>query len=271
MARQFPLTDAESPLAPLPTRDGQKLVRRRWRAAGAKCSVLLVHGLGEHGARYDKPAAWFNARGFDVLTYDQRGHGRSPGRRGALTHPDDLLADLATVFAEYAARFTTPPLLLGHSMGGVVAARAVLDQRLQPSPVLRSRSSTRMIRLTRLLARVAPNLPLRNGLKVTALSHDSAVVEAYRNDPLCHSKITPRLADFIFRAGAACIHDAPLLRVPTLLLVAGDDALVDPSGSSDFAAAAWATDCLTTRHFATLNHELFNEAEPGRAGAEAAG
>ena len=46
--------------------------------------VLIVHGLGEHAARYDPVAAALNAEGWSVLGFDQRGHGRSSGRRGTL-------------------------------------------------------------------------------------------------------------------------------------------------------------------------------------------
>jgi alpha-beta hydrolase superfamily lysophospholipase len=105
---------------------------------------------------------------------------------------------------------------------------------------------------------------LRNGLPIDALSHDTKVVEEYRTDPLRTGWITPRLADFIFRTGASSITDAWRLRVPSLLLAAGSDRLVDPSGSRDFANGAWATHQLTSRFFDTLFHELFNETETGR-------
>src|SRR5690242_21905280 len=87
-----------------PVADGQMLVRRHWALPGASRAVLLVHGLGEHSGRYRHVAAWFNARGYDVVSYDQRGHGLSPGPRGALSRDDDLLSDLAAVYADYAAR-----------------------------------------------------------------------------------------------------------------------------------------------------------------------
>jgi len=230
--------------------DGQVLRRRSWPLPDAKRAVLIVHGLGEHSGRYRHVAAWFQARGFDVRSYDQRGHGQTQGPRGALRHDDDLLTDLTAVYNDYAAGHSRPPLLLGHSMGGLVTARTVLDGRIKPaamlltSPALRSWEGAGMRKLAHVLASVLPNLPLSNGLKVDDLS--------------------PRLADFIFRAGAACIADSALLKVPTLLLVAGADKLVDPSGSTDFAAGAWATNQLTTRHFAALYHELMNEAEPAR-------
>ncbi|MBN8924695.1 MAG: alpha/beta hydrolase [Rhodanobacter sp. 68-29] len=249
--------------------DGQALRLHDWPLPHARDGVLIVHGLGEHAGRYDALARWFNALGYAVRSYDQRGHGESPGPRGVLRHADDLLADLAIVHADYARTLGAAPLLLGHSMGGLVALRAVLDGRVAPralvlsSPALRSHASKALQLLAATLVRLVPNLPLRNGLDLAGLSHDPQVAVAYRADALCHDRISPRLGDFIFRAGAACIADAGRLDTPTLLLVAGDDALVDASGSRDFAAAAPAAR-LVTRHFANLYHELFNEAEPGR-------
>jgi alpha-beta hydrolase superfamily lysophospholipase len=250
--------------------DGQALFLRDWPNPSAREAVLIVHGLGEHSGRYEQLAQWFLARGYAVRSYDQRGHGHTPGPHAALRHRDDLLQDLAHVYQDYAQRFGRPPLLLGHSMGGAVALRTVLDGRIEPpllilsSPALRTNEAPWLRKLASVLSRIAPNLPLRNGLPLQGLSHDAQVIEAYRNDPLCSGRVTPRMADFIFRAGASSIADAWRLRVPTLLLVAGSDQLVDPSGSRDFAAGAWATKQLTSRFFDTLYHELFNETETGR-------
>ncbi|GGA27186.1 alpha/beta hydrolase [Dyella nitratireducens] len=250
--------------------DGQRLFLRDWPGQRAHDAVLIVHGLGEHSGRYEALAQWFLAHGYAVRSYDQRGHGRSPGQRGALRRSDDLLSDLATVYEHYATSLGTPPLLLGHSMGGLVAVRAVLDGRVEPprlvlsSPALRSYEAPWLHRLAAVLTRTLPNLPLRNGLPLDGLSHDTNVLDAYRNDPLCMRSVTPRLADFIFRAGASSIADGWRLRVPTLLLAAGSDRLVDPSGSREFSNNAWATKHLTSRFFDTLFHELFNETETGR-------
>ena len=251
--------------------DGQALFLRNWPRSHARGAVLIVHGLGEHSGRHARLAAWFNRRGYAVRSYDQRGHGQSSGRRGALRHRDDLVTDLGAVYGHYAATLAQPPLLLGHSMGGVVALQAVLEGKVVPpalvlsSPALRSWESRRMIRLASALSRLLPGLPLRNGLDAGKLSHDPQVQADYLGDSLRHGWITPRLADFIFTAGAACVADAARLPVPTLLLVADSDELVDPAGSRDFAKAAAPTGQLTTRFFSTLYHELFHEAEPGRS------
>lgn len=251
--------------------DGQTLFVRDWPNSRAHDAVLIVHGLGEHSGRYQRLAQWLRTRGFAVRCYDQRGHGQSPGARGALGHPDDLLEDLATVYNDYASSQPVRPLLLGHSMGGLVAARAVLDRRVQPlamvlsSPALRTWEPVWRQKLAAALAKVLPNLPLPNGLPFDKLSHDPQVEAAYRADPLRHGWITPRLADFLFRAGDACVADASKLTIPTLLLVAGADRLVNPAGSRDFSSGNWAGNKLTTRYFDSLYHELFNEAEPARS------
>jgi len=250
--------------------DGRQLCVHDWPGAGARAGVLIVHGLGEHAGRYGALAAWFQARGYAVRAYDQRGHGRSPGQRGALARPSELLDDLAEMHDRFAAALGRPPLLLGHSMGGLVALHAVLGGRVAPralvlsSPALRTWTPGWEQMLATRLARVLPNLPLRSGLPFEALSHDAAVVAAYRRDPLRSGWITPRLARFIFEGGRDCIARAAQLAVPTLLLVAGADRLVDADGSRAFAAAAQAGGCLSVRVFDALCHELFNEAEPAR-------
>ena len=251
--------------------DGRRLCMHDWPRQDARAGVLIVHGLGEHAGRYGPLAAWFNARGYAVRSYDQCGHGRTPGRRGALPRPLALIDDLAEVYDRFAAPLPAPPLLLGHSMGGLVALRAVLDRRVAPpalvlsSPALRAWTPAWEQALATRLARVLPNLPLRSGLPFEALSHASPVVDAYRRDPLRSGWITPRLARFIFESGRHCIALAATLPVPTLLLVAGADRLVDARGSHAFAAAAKASGHLTTHVYEDLFHELFNEAEPGRS------
>ncbi|EJN08624.1 alpha/beta hydrolase, partial [Herbaspirillum sp. YR522] len=103
--------------------DGTRLFCRDWSVAGAVGAVQMVHGLGEHGGRYAALAALFNQAGWSVRICDHRGHGHSGGRRGSLIAPDDLLQDLKLVFDDFARRQRCTPMLFGHSMGGLVAAR----------------------------------------------------------------------------------------------------------------------------------------------------
>jgi len=110
------------------------------------------------------------------------------------------------------------------------------------------------------LPKIAPNLRVGNGLDPAFLSHDPAVVAAYLADRSVHDRISGRLARFIAEAGPATVALAPRWKVPTLLLYAGDDKLVNPAGSRAFAAAA-PKQLVRAHCFETLYHEIFNELE----------
>jgi alpha-beta hydrolase superfamily lysophospholipase len=258
----------------LETYDGLALRGREWAPAGeARGTIVVVHGLGEHIGRYAHVAAFLAGRGWRVVGYDQRGHGRSGGERGRLRAADDLLVDLARVVDAVRAAHPGPLVLLGHSLGGLVAARFVagalapaaawsrpVDALVLSSPALDAGMNAVQKVMLAVLGPVAPNLGVGNGLSPRWISRDAAVVAAYEADPLVHDRIAPRLAGFIVDAGAAVGALAPRWTVPTLLLYAGADRLVVPAGSAAFAAAA-PPGVVTARVFAPLFHEIFNEPE----------
>ena len=264
----------ESTLSTFTATDGDNIAVQDWpRAAGTALRgvVVLVHGLGEHAGRYDNLAQRLNAWGFAVRGYDQYGHGESGGPRGGLPADDRLLVDLADIIDSARNRMEkgVPLILLGHSMGGLVAAQFVA-QALRPvealvlsSPALDPGLSAVQKMLVAILPKVVPNLQVSNALDATKISHDPAVVKAYQSDRLVHDRICARLARFIAEGGPATVAAAPGWKVPTLLIYAGADALVNPAGSRAFSAAA-PQPVVTTRCFDGLYHELFNEldAEP---------
>ena len=183
---------------PVITDDGLALHLRTWPAAEPRRGVaVLVHGLGEHIDRYDHVARRLNGLGFAVVGYDHRGHGRSPGPRGGIPADDTLCADLGRVL--YAAResFPGPLVLVGHSLGGLIAGRFVAEG-LQPAPakwwrpvdalVLSSPAldpGTNAVQklLLAVVAPLLPNLAVNNGLKVDWISRDAGVVQGLRRRP----------------------------------------------------------------------------------------
>lgn len=259
--------------SPMTARDGTNLVVMDWplEKGPVRGVVLIVHGLGEHAWRYDHVAKRLNSWGFAVRAYDQYGHGESMGPRGALPSSERLLQDLGEVVDESRARMhaRTPLILLGHSLGGLVAARFValalrpLQGLVLSSPAFDPGLSGFQKLLLALLPRIAPNLRVGNGLDPRYLSHDPDVVARYRSDRLVHDRISARLAVFIAENGPATIACAPAWKVPTLLMYAGADKLVNPAGSRAFADAA-PNDLVTARCFESLYHELFNELQPDR-------
>ncbi len=256
--------------------DGENLAVYDWPLPDApRATVLLVHGLGEHAGRYDALARHLGAWGYAVRGYDHYGHGESSGPRGGLPWDTRLLDDLTDIVDATRARMPAgqPLVLLGHSMGGLVAARFValgirpVDALVLSSPALDAGLGPVQKLLLATLPRIAPNLRVGNGLDARYLSHDDAVVRAYLADPLCHDRISVRLARFIAEAGPATVARAAHWQVPTLLLWAGADRLVNPAGSRAFASAA-PKERVQAHCFEPLYHELFNEspelAEPVR-------
>ena len=267
----------EPPLSTLSTfvaSDGDNVAVQDWPLvpeAYLRGVVILVHGLGEHAGRYEALARRLNSWGFAARGYDQYGHGESGGARGGLPTDTRLLDDLADIVDSTRARMSpaTPLILLGHSMGGLVAARFValamrpVQALVLSSPALDPGLNAVQKLLVALLPKIAPNLRVGNGLDATLISHDPAVVAAYNADPLVHDRISGRLARFIAEGGPATVAQAPSWQVPTLLMYAGADRLVNPAGSRAFAAAA-PKQVVSARCFDAFYHEIFNElkAEP---------
>jgi alpha-beta hydrolase superfamily lysophospholipase len=260
-------------LSPFTATDGENIALHDWPLApdvAVRGVVVLVHGLGEHAGRHAHLAAQLNRWGFAVRGYDQYGHGESGGLRGTLPSPLRLLEDLADVIESTRQRLgpKLPIVVLGHSLGGLVAADLVarggdaIEGLVLSSPALGVRVSAFQQFLLSVLPRFAPNLAVGNGVDPGFLSHDRDVVAAYRADRLVHDRITPRLALFFAQSGAHVIARAPQWKLPTLLLYAGDDRLVDPRASRAFAQAA-PPGVVTARCFDALYHEIFNEPDPG--------
>ena len=269
---------AESTLSTFVASDGDNVAIQDWPlepGADLRGVVVIVHGLGEHAGRYDHVARRLNDWGFAVRGFDHYGHGESGGARGGLPSENRLLDDLADIIDSTRVRMNkaTPLILLGHSMGGLVVARFV-SLRMRPvqglvmsSPALDPGLSPAQKFLLAVLPRIAPNLRVSNGLNPAMISHDPAVVQAYRNDPLVHDRISARLGRFIADAGAATVASAPNWKVPTLLMYAGSDMLLNPAGSRAFAASAPAG-IVSSRCFEDLYHEIFNELDTKAVFAE---
>jgi alpha-beta hydrolase superfamily lysophospholipase len=264
------MTDT-STLSKLLLAPGLQLALRDWPladAAMAKAQVLIVHGLGEHSGRYEHVAQKLHSWGYAVRSFDLWGHGVSDGERGSMRDEHAMLDDLAAV-VDHTRKGLAPGqslLLLGHSLGGLLAARFVslhmrpIDALVLSSPALDPGLNAFQKLLLSTLPGIAPNLRVGNGLQVKYLSHDPAVVAAYQADPLVHDRICARLALFIAQAGRSVLTTAPQWNTPTLLLFAGQDKLVSPQGSRDFLKLAPGA-MVQSLCFDDLYHEIFNEAD----------
>ncbi len=252
--------------------DGTQLFVRDWPLTSVQAQpsgVVIMHGLGEHCGRYAHVARFFNVLGFTVRTYDHRGHGKSGGSRGDVPDDEAMLRDARFVINDFTKQLHAPPLLFGHSMGGLFAARfataglAPLRALILSSPALAIRMSGFQSMLLKVVSLLIPGVGLSNGLKTRYLSHDGEVVEAYENDRLVHGKVSARLLNSMLQAMTYAHDHAPQLTIPVLLLVAEDDHLVDPIGSKRFSARLPSVSSSAI-YYDNFYHEIFNELDATR-------
>jgi alpha-beta hydrolase superfamily lysophospholipase len=257
LLRQWPAPATE----PATADDGAPAGRRPW------ASVLLVHGLGEHSGRYEHVGDQMAAAGLDVHSYDHRGNGGSAGLRGHVDRWSQLHDDLAERLAEVrTAAEGRPVILYGHSMGALIVLGYLLGDRPKPdlvvvtSPGLESTLAAWKKGLARVLGRVAPRLPIPNGIDGSTLSRDPRVAEKVKADPACAKASTARFgAEGIAEQIRVRREFAGIagLALPMLVLHGLDDRLVPPRSSEVLATLP----NVERRTYPGLRHELHNEPE----------
>jgi alpha-beta hydrolase superfamily lysophospholipase len=231
--------------------------------------VIIMHGLGEHCGRYAHVARFFSQLGFAVRSYDLRGHGQSGGARGSVPDGDAMLRDARLVINDFTAQLHAPPILFGHSMGGLFAARfateglAPLRALILSSPALAVQLSSLELILLSVATALFPDVGISNGVRPRFLTHDAEVVEAYKNDRMVHTRISARLLNCMRAAMTYAYDHAPQLQIPVLMLVAEDDRLVDPMGSKRFAARLPVASSMAI-FYEGFYHEVFNEVDAAR-------
>lgn len=247
--------------------DGTELAARFWRPASEPRAVLVVmHGLKDHAGRYEAFARRLNDAGVAVYAFDLRGHGRSAGRRVAVGTFDDYVDDLAAFVARVREREPGRPIfLLGHSMGGAIAARYTVDHMPRLGGLILSAAALRLdvwpftLAATKMSAAFTPGL---RGLDLPNqdFSSDPAVVAEMSRDELIYQGKGPLHTAAALVDGIAVIWDRlDRLRVPLLVLHGTADKLTSVYGSHELWAGATGTKDRTLRVYQGLWHDLLHE------------
>ena len=252
--------------------NGLDMYARGWTPQGEpKAVIMLVHGLGEHVARYDHVASALTEKGYALLGFDLCGHGKSGGPRGHTPSYDALMDDITDFFKQIEERYPGPPrFLYGHSLGG----NLVLNYALRCKPDLRGVIATgpwlklaidppaSQVTLGRLMNGIAPGFTQHSKLNTNGLSHDKLVVSEYENDPLVHDKISARLFVEIYETGLWALEHAAEFPLPLLLMHGAADPITSAKASQEFAEKAG--DKVTLKVWDGLYHEIHNEPEQGQ-------
>ena len=234
--------------------------------------MILVHGYAEHCGRYDEMAMFFAGRGFAVHAYDQSGHGRSPGPRGDVDRFERMLDDLM-IFVGFVAdeHPNLPRTVVGHSMGGLVAAATSafrapdIDRLVLSGALLELGADTPAWKqiAARLLAPFGARVGLSVGLDTEGLSRDPEVGRRYEADPYVKDRMSARFASGMMAMIGHTRSAADQIERPTLLLHGEDDPMSPVSGSRTFHAGLSPTiaDESRLQIYPGLRHEIFQEPE----------
>jgi acylglycerol lipase len=256
---------------------GLRLYWQAWLPEGEVRAVLLVaHGYAEHSGRYGNLIEAMVPRGFALYALDHRGHGRSEGPRGHVGRFAEFIADLHAlrVRAEEGQR-GKPLVVLGHSMGGLIAIHYLLshasgvDGAVLSSPALGILNEPpRVLRwVARILSWIAPRTSFQSNVAPELLSRDPAVGRAYADDPLVHRRASVRFFTEFKRAIRNAHGRAAEIVLPLLVLQAGDDRLVDARATESFAQKV-GSERKELQLYAGFFHEIFNEPEKNRVFAD---
>jgi alpha-beta hydrolase superfamily lysophospholipase len=233
------------------------LAVHRWEGSATTHVVLLAHGISEHARRYDHVADALVAHGAAVYAPDHYGHGESEGERSSVDDVEVMVTDLAAV-----ARLAQedhpelPVVLLGHSLGGLIATRfaqrheADLAGLALSAPFVGGNPAFAPL----LDMDPMPEVPL----DPTLLSRDESVGDAYVADPLVYSGPILEASLRGLFAAVAAVAAGPALDVPTLWLHGDADGLA-PLGVTRDALGAIRPEQLEEHVYPGARHEIFNE------------
>jgi acylglycerol lipase len=253
-------------------KSGVQIAYRGWVSDKTKSVLVIMHGLGEHSGRYSRVADHLDGRNISVYAFDLEGHGRSEGKRG---HADSFLNyvhDLKLLMNRIkAAHPGVPVVLMGHSMGGLVALRYALTYKHDLSSLIlsapaiypRDRHSALAHFAAGLVRGIAPSATVATGLSPADLTHDETERAAYAADPANHFRISFRLATELFANAQFCLDRAGEIRIPILLLHGSDDPVCDVKGS-ELLAASFRNPVSRFVVYNGLYHEILNEVEKER-------
>jgi alpha-beta hydrolase superfamily lysophospholipase len=256
-------------MSTFPAADGVPLYERLWptETAPPLASVVLLHGYGEHIQRYDHVAQALNAAGFAVRGIDLRGHGQSGGARGFCDRFGQYLDDLHLLIGRARQAHPELPLfLVGHSFGGLIVTRYVLERRdsvsglVCSSPYYKLKLDVPAVKKLagQVMSKIYGKMALPSGLKGADVCRDPEMSSLYDRDPLNLKNATARWFTESSRTQDEVLARAREIQLPTLFLVGGGDKIADPQRAQEVFGQISSSD-KTIHVLEGQYHEVFNE------------
>jgi len=253
----------------LKTQDGLTLLEQWWLPeSGTKAAIIIVHGYAEHSSRYTQVAGALTQNGYAVYSFDLRGHGRSEGERVFKGIFDKHFLDIEDVLADVRKKEGDRKIfLLGHSLGGTIAALFAINKRpdvaglILSAPYLKFPANVWPLRFkfVRFISSILPGFPVTEKVNGRFISDDPQLIDNYEADHLIyHRPIQAQEALEIMRAVQTLQARMKELTLPFFILQGTLDKLVNLDGSRELYSQAASQD-KTLKIYPGLYHELLND------------
>jgi len=221
--------------------DGVELFYRAWWPdKPTDKAVLLFHRGHEHSARWQEVVDGLALDDTAVFAWDARGHGRSPGERGSADSLATVIKDIET-FVRFISQkhgiAVENMIVLAHSVGAVTVAAWVHDYA---PPIRGMILAAPAFRVKLYVPFAIPFLRLRKKgfvrsyVKAKMLTHDPEQAARYHADEFIFRQIAVNILLDLHDAGTRLLADAGAITVPTLLLGAGSDWVVELDAQREF-------------------------------------
>jgi alpha-beta hydrolase superfamily lysophospholipase/SAM-dependent methyltransferase len=261
------------------TWDGTELYYRAWGSGGEDAKALiLLHRGHEHGGRLRSLYRELSLDGFSGFAFDLRGHGRSPGDRGFADSYDVWVKDLNSFINYIRDRHGVPPenmAIVANSVGAVNALTWVHDYGVPvrcmvlAAPAFRIRLYVPLaVPLLRLMLRINKKAIVKSYVRAAMLTHDAGEARAYDSDKLITRVISVGVLLGLRDTAVRILSDAGAVTVPTQILSAGSDYVVE---NRAHVRLFYALEAARKEHhiFPGMYHGIFYEKNRGEAIAKA--
>ena len=244
-----------------------------WKKENPDYVMCIVHGIGEHGARYNEMAEFLGESNIAILSMDHRGHGRSQGKRGHCAPRKEVLEDVSALIEQCQKLYKNKPIILyGHSMGGNI----VLDYRNRGrlnetiSKYIVSAPWIRLVRpvpkplylLTKVASKLFPKMSVCSACPKELLGHPNKLKD-FDEDKLIHDRVTLQTAVEGFDIGLA-IENGSHEKIgngtsrPCLLMHGDKDGICSVEGSRKLALLSKENKAFTYKEWPEYFHEIHN-------------
>lgn len=246
--------------------NGVELYYRMFKPkSNPRAAIILVHGHGDHGGGLENLSTALVKNDYIVFAYDQRGHGKSSGKRGFIRSWEEYRGDLHEFRKLVVSEFPELPLfIVGHSLGGVVTLDYAFDygagiagiSAISPAISYEATRSEKL--LITFMGKFKPDFSIEKPGDIRRLTQDPEMISKLSSDELRHDTVTPGLGRGLMHAVGRLSKEAESFQLPFLLQFGLEDVITPPEKLKQFFDSVASDDKLKIE-YPSMHHRPFDD------------